>query len=181
MKDYITTYTKRHVTPLDPEPSELSVLDIAHALSLMVRANGHFPEFYSVGQHCIHCAREAQAEGLANRLVLACLLHDAGEAYLADITRPVKKHLPKYRETEQKLLDAVYLRFLGSALTAEEELEVKRVDDTLLYYEFLHYMGEALQEEPPKISSQPVFETRAFAEVEKEYLQLFEELTGKGI
>lgn len=115
-KDYITTYSKRHVTPLDPDPEDISVRDIAHALSLMVRANGHFPEFYSVGQHCIHCALEAQAEGMPDRLVLACLLHDAGEAYLADITRPVKQHLPKYRETEQKLLDAVYRRFLEARL-----------------------------------------------------------------
>ena len=74
MSTYITTYSKIHFTPLEPDPGQISVRDIAHALSLMTRANGHFPEFYSVGQHCLHCAEEARAEGLPQRLILACLL-----------------------------------------------------------------------------------------------------------
>lgn len=173
MSDYITTYTKIHFTPLEPKQEDFSIRDIAHALSLMTRANGHFPEFYSVGQHCIHCAREAMERGFSRRLVLACLLHDGSEAYLADITRPVKRNLPRYQETEGRLLTALYTRYLGADLSEEEAALIKLVDDTLLYYEFYHYMGEKLQPSPPEIFSQPVFETRAFGEVEEEYLQLF--------
>lgn len=172
-KDYITTYTKIHFTPLAPCLEELSIRDVAHALSLMTRANGHFPEFYSVGQHCLHCAQEAEAEGLSPRLVLACLLHDASEAYLADITRPVKKNLPAYREIEAGLLSAIYTHYLGADLTGEEAETVKRIDDTLLYYEFYHYMGEKLQDGAPKIATSPVFETRPFGEVEEEYREFF--------
>ena len=179
MSDYITTYSKIHFTPLEPKMEEISIADIAHALSLMTRANGHFPEFYSVGQHCLHCAAEAEAEGLPPRVKLACLLHDAGEAYVADITRPVKKNLPSYREIESRLLQMIYIRFLGTELTKEEAAEVRRIDDTLLYYEFLHYMGEALLPEKPEIVSHPVFETRAFKEVEREYLEVFQRLTEK--
>lgn len=178
MSDYITTFSKIHFTPLEPVEEEFSIVDIAHALSLMTRANGHFPEFYSVCQHCIHCAKEAQAEGLPIRLVLACLLHDAGEAYLADITRPVKKNLPQYEEIEDRLLSAVYRHFLGSDLTEEEAAQVKRVDDTLLYYEFLHYMGEALLAKAPQMISHPVFETRPFAEAEQEYKDMYQALAG---
>lgn len=87
---YITTYSKIHFTPLAPKKSQILIEDIVHAQSLMTRANGHFPEFYSVAQHSIACGREAIARGYSGRLVLACLIHDGSEAYLSDITRPVK-------------------------------------------------------------------------------------------
>lgn len=175
MSDYITTYNKIHFNPLNPNPQDISITDIAHALSLMTRANGHFPEFYSVGQHCIHCAQEAIAEGFSRRLVLACLLHDASEAYLADITRPVKRNLQNYIDIEQNLLNVIFERFLGSRLSAEEWKQVKRIDDTLLYYEFYHYMGERLLDTKPEIKELPVFEYREFKEVEHAYLTLFYE------
>lgn len=55
MPNSITTYSKVNFTPLEPKKEDIIIDDIAHALSLMSRANGHFPEFYSVGQHCIFC------------------------------------------------------------------------------------------------------------------------------
>lgn len=171
MSDYITTYSKIHFTPLKPKKEQIRIEDIAHSLSLMTRANGHFPEFYSVAQHCIHCYEEATARGLSKRLRLACLLHDASEAYLADITRPVKKNLPKYLVIEKVLQDAVYERFLGSRLTEEEQRIVSEVDDALLYYEFEHYMGERLMESEPELRSNPVFEVVSFAEIEKKYIE----------
>nr|MBQ8253279.1 phosphohydrolase [Lachnospiraceae bacterium] len=171
MSDYITTFSKVHFTPLKPKKEQIRIEDIAHSLSLLTRANGHFPEFYSVGQHCIHCYEEAKARGLSDRLVLACLLHDASEAYLADITRPVKKNLPKYLVIEKILQDAIYERFLGSVLTEEEKKIVSEIDDTLLYYEFYHYMGEKLQDNEPQIVSNPVFSFVPFAQIEKKYIE----------
>lgn len=171
MSDYITTHSKIHFTPLKPKKEQIRIEDIAHSLSLMTRANGHFPEFYSVAQHCIHCYEEATARGLSKRLRLACLLHDASEAYLADITRPVKKNLPKYLVIEKVLQDAVYERFLGTRLTEEEQKVVSEVDDALLYYEFEHYMGEKLMDEEPQLSSNPVFEVVPFAEIERKYIE----------
>lgn len=171
MSDYITTYKKRHLTVTKPDPEDILAEDIAHALSLMVRANGHFPEFYSVAQHCIHCYEEAKAREYDGRVCLFCLLHDASEAYLADITRPVKKHLPQYLDFEKMIQDAIYLKFLGSLPTGEEMAAVSSVDDTLLYYEFYHYMGERLQEKEPPMKSSPVFGTVPFAWAEERYLR----------
>lgn len=171
MSDYITTYSKIHFTPLKPKKEQIRIEDIAHSLSLMTRANGHFPEFYSVAQHCIHCYEEAKARGLSKRICLACLLHDASEAYLADITRPVKKNLPKYMIIEKVLQDAVYERFLGSCLTEEEQRMVSEVDDALLFYEFEHYMGERLMDIEPELKSNPVFEVVPFAAVERKYIE----------
>ena len=112
MADYITTWSGIHFTPLEPKKEEIRAEDIAHALSLMTRANGHFPEFYSVAQHCIHCCEEAGARSYSARVQAACLLHDGSEAYLADITRPVKKHLPGYLSIEEVLQSAKYVEFL---------------------------------------------------------------------
>ena len=53
----ISTYTGRHFDPYHAVAADLDVRDIAHAQSLMTRANGHFPAFYSVGQHSLACGR----------------------------------------------------------------------------------------------------------------------------
>ncbi|MDY3919465.1 MAG: HD domain-containing protein [Candidatus Limivivens sp.] len=179
MKDSITTYTKKQFTPLDPREEDIDIRDIAHALSLMTRANGHFPEFYSVGQHSVACCQEAKARGCSGRVVLAALLHDASEAYLADITRPVKKSLTVYLEAERRVQEAVYRKYLGSLPTEEESAQVKAVDDDCLYHEFFHFMGEKLWEEEPRVWHEQDLRVRPFAEVEKQFLELFEELLVK--
>lgn len=175
MSDHITTYSGIPLTPLEPRAEDIRVRDIAHALSMMVRANGHYPKFYSVGQHCIACCEEARARGLSGRQQLACLLHDASEAYLSDITRPVKKNLANYREIEQKLQDCIFEKYLGG-LTEEENRIWKEIDDTILYYEFECLMGEKVMECPGVLASRPVFDTELFSDTERKYLQLFERL-----
>ena len=60
---YITTVTGKHFYPLNPNQQDIDIEDIAHALSLICRANGHFRHFYSVAQHSIACAEEAIARG----------------------------------------------------------------------------------------------------------------------
>lgn len=72
MREKICTFSGIHISPADPRPEEICIEDIAHALSLMTRANGHFPVFYSVAQHSLDCAAMAQAEGRSSREVLAC-------------------------------------------------------------------------------------------------------------
>ena len=99
----ITTYMGHRFDPVNPQMETLDIRDIAHALSLTCRGNGHVKQFYSVGQHCIMCAKEAAARGHSKRVILACLLHDASEAYLSDVTRPVKEELPQYKLIEEPL------------------------------------------------------------------------------
>lgn len=173
MKDYITTFTKIHFNPLEPNAEDICIQDIAHALSMMTRANGHFPEFYSIAQHSIHCAQEAVARNFTNRTVLACLLHDASEAYLSDITRPVKRRMLKYKQYERVLQSAIYEKFLPGEITPEEKVRVKAIDDTLLFFEFKHYMQEDLEKPRELLYSNPIFEVRNFEDVEREYLDIF--------
>lgn len=174
MSDMILTYQKKYINPLQPKATEICIEDIAHALSMMTRANGHFPDFYSVGQHSLHCYKEAKARAYSKRVRLACLLHDGSEAYLSDITRPVKRRLTEYQKIESVLQETIYIKFLGELLTEDEQDQVKSVDDTLLYYEFKHYMDEALQKQKPVITTRPIFETRDMKQVEKEFIEIWQ-------
>lgn len=176
MKDHILTYTKKWFAPSDPEKDAVCIEDIAHALSLMVRANGHFPEFYSVAQHSVLCAKNCAVNHGTRREQLACLLHDASEAYLSDITRPVKHNLAEYKRIESRLQDTIYERFLGNRLTEEEKRMVKKMDDGCLYYEFLHYMDLALDDGIPDMEFCGDFYKEDPQDVEIQFLKKFREL-----
>ena len=172
----IMTYTKKMFDPLRPKAELVDIRDIAHALSMLCRANGHFQSFYSVGQHCINCAKEAAARGYSPRLQLACLLHDASEAYLSDVTRPVKAELPRYKEIEAPLQDAIWLKWLGTPLTEEENRQVFEIDDAILLHEFLVLMESKIADTIPDLSSKPQFTFTGFDTCTEEFLSLFGQL-----
>ena len=173
MPDYISTYTGIRFYPAQPDAEGICIEDIAHALSLLCRGNGHVSKYWSVAQHSLICAREAAARELPDRIVLACLLHDAGECYLSDVPRPFKSELPGYRELEDKLLRLIYTRFLGAPLTEEEEKVVKEIDDGALYYDLKELIHNEQSETEPRFHVIPDYEFRPFHEVEKEFLDWF--------
>lgn len=96
------------------------IVDIAHSLSLMTKANGYCSHFYSVAQHSIHCYMEAKSRGYSKQVQLGCLLHDASESYISDLTRPVKRNMPEYFAIEKKLQSIIYDRFWLADLSDEE-------------------------------------------------------------
>jgi predicted RNase H-like nuclease len=168
----ILTYTNTLFYPLAPQADEVKIEDIAHALSQMCRANGHFKTFYSVAQHSINCAQEARARGLSDRIQLACLLHDASEAYISDITRPVKCYLDDYRKIENHLQQVIYGKFGITELTAAECRHIQDIDNALLHHEFecLHYRG--IYECSPQIYATHDVSERCMTDVENEFMQL---------
>ena len=172
----IMTYTKKMFDPLHPDGELLDITDIAHALSLLCRANGHFKTFYSVAQHSINCMKEAQTCGYSRRIQLACLLHDASEAYLSDVTRPVKAELPKYTEIEAPLQELIWEKWLGSPLTELERAIVFDIDDTMLAHEFLNLMDTRLTPDIPEIFSEPNFTFDGFEATQQEFLDCFQQL-----
>ena len=168
----ITTYTGHKFDPANPKREALDIRDIAHALSLTCRGNGHVKHFYSVGQHCIMCAREAMARGYSERVVLGCLLHDASEAYMSDVPRPFKEMLPEYVKLEEKLIDLIYRRFIGTTLSEEEMKLVRKVDDDVLYYDMMTLFGIPWGEKS-ELEIEPDYSLHSFEEVEKTYLEMF--------
>lgn len=175
-KRFIRTWSGIFFSPLDPLPQNIASVDIAHALSMLCRANGHFRSFYSVGQHCLACEAEAAAAGLPRETRLACLLHDASEAYISDITRPVKLGLPEYRVIEKRLQDTIYRRFGVDPENEAEMREVSRIDDAMLYYEFLELGGFPLYDSAPEKLTEPCFAFQPFTETERQYLDTLNKL-----
>ena len=173
----IMTRSKIMFDPLHPDVEKIKIEDIAHALSMLCRANGHFKSFYSVGQHCINCMREAEARGYSPKVQLACLLHDASEAYLSDVTRPVKAELPRYKEIEAPLQDAIWNKWLETPLTQEETAQVFSVDDDILLHEFTELMGARIAPYLPNLHTAPQFSFTGFQQTKEEFLTLFTQLT----
>lgn len=104
----ILTYTGILFWPMDAKASEVRIEDVAHSLSNMCRFAGHIREFYSVAQHCCIVSNLVEVDKKLSVpsqafLRLAGLLHDASEAYLVDIPRPIKQFLPEYKMMEHKL------------------------------------------------------------------------------
>jgi uncharacterized protein len=92
--------------PLDPRPEEIEISDIAWALSNLCRYGGHCRRFYSVGEHSVLVSRLVPSE-----YALWGLLHDATEAYLVDLPKPIKDYMPTYRTAEYQLANCIAIRF----------------------------------------------------------------------
>lgn len=156
--DWMQTYTGRCFWPLDPRADEVCIEDIAHSLSLQCRFAGHCREPYSVAEHSVRVSLLVQeqflrdergvygqhpsAEGHAAHLALMGLLHDASEAYLVDLPRPVKPHLKGYSQAEDWVMEAICERFgLRWENNQEAWQRVKHADNVLLATEARDLMG----------------------------------------
>lgn len=105
---YFETYTTQMFFPGRPEEYAFPIEEIAHSLSLQCRYNGHVSRFYSVAEHCVRIAVYARRSKRDN---LRALMHDAVEAYLCDVPRPLKPFLPGYYELEAKIEAAIMRRY----------------------------------------------------------------------
>lgn len=103
---FIETVSGRKFHFLAPHPNEIDITDIAHALSNICRFTGHTKRYYSVAQHSVHVASLLPPD-----LRLAGLLHDASEAYIADVASPVKPYLDSYQEFERCIMEAIADKF----------------------------------------------------------------------
>lgn len=171
----ISTINKHRFDPTGPTFDDIELDDIAHALSMMTRANGHLSEFYSVARHSINCFYEARARGYSYKVQLLCLLHDGAEAYIGDMTRPLKIRLPQFSAYEKNIQKIIFMKYAATDVTAEESEMVKSVDDSLLYHEFLHYHGDKLMDFTPEIHIDVSDNSKNISETKAEFLSLYKE------
>lgn len=106
MEPWILTATGRSFDLLCPGEGDIAIEDIAHALSMLCRFNGHTWTHYSVAQHCVHVSEIVEDEH-----ALVGLLHDAAEAYVGDMSSPLKAMLTEYQALELVVLGAVFRTF----------------------------------------------------------------------
>ena len=104
--DWMQTFTGRQFWPLDPRAAEISIEDVAHSLAMQCRYAGHALRFYSVAEHSVLVSRS-----LPEPFKLWGLLHDAAEAYVLDVIRPIKGSLAGYAEIEDRITFEVAKRF----------------------------------------------------------------------
>lgn len=125
--DFMQTATGRKFWPMDPRADEVFIEDIAHSLAMQTRYAGHCLRFYSVAEHSVLMARYLRQQGAD--VALFALLHDASEAYLVDVPRPVKPYLTGYKAAEAKVMAAVCERF---SLAKEMPAAVRDADDRII-------------------------------------------------
>lgn len=184
LNDAITTHTGREVQPLSPDPNTIDIYDIAHALSNQCRFTGHTKEFYSVAQHSVLVGRNLERKyGRDSGLPLWGLLHDASEAYLADIARPVKRNGEFgriYRETEDTLMEAIAEAF---NLPWPMPAEVHEEDGILLVTEMRDQMPQLTPDDfVPKVDADPyVIVGWSPKDAERHYLSYYAHLSGQVI
>lgn len=127
---WFQTFTGRTFYPLDPRPEDICIEDIAHSLALKCRFGGHCLRFYSVAEHSVNVSRY-----LPDPLKQWGLMHDAGEAYLCDIIRPIKSLFPAAVEMEAVIMECVARKFDLPPLTPQDKAKLKRIDNGMLLTE----------------------------------------------
>lgn len=134
MSDWIMTATGRQFFPLAPRAEDVCIEDIAHALGAVNRFNGHTRRPYSVAQHSVLVSRHLDVDGAL--MALVGLLHDASEAYLGDVPRPLKQTaaFAPYREAEDRLQTLIYQVFGLDLVVRHPEVlpRLKHVDRRML-------------------------------------------------
>jgi 5'-deoxynucleotidase YfbR-like HD superfamily hydrolase len=134
---WIETYTGKKFYLLSPRIEDVDIKDIAHALSLLCRWTGHCKYHYSIAQHSYYCSLLGPEEEALYRL-----LHDASEAFMGDMNRPLKHFTPAgfiYRKQEKVVQEIIYQSF---GLDAKEPSSVHVADNQMLYAEKKQIMSE---------------------------------------
>ena len=108
---WIETLSGRRFHFQEPDPDAMCIEDIAGAISKLCRYNGHCLRFYSVAEHCVLLAEAAQFQGFSLQTQYDLLMHDAAEAYLCDLPRPIKHQLAEYKAVEAKIERVMALKF----------------------------------------------------------------------
>lgn len=120
-----------YVDLLNPDPATIRLVDIAAALSKVCRFGGHCPQFYSVAEHCVLATELAQSFRINDlKTLFAILLHDAAEAYIGDMVKPLKVMMPQYQEAETRIEKAIEQKF--DIRFADYEPVIKRFDRAML-------------------------------------------------
>jgi len=127
---WIETYTAKRFDFVNLDANEISILDIAHALSNICRFTGHCREFYSVAEHCVIMSQMGHWTSNAQRF--EALMHDAHEAYIGDMSAPLKHISPEFKAFEKRVEAMVRRRF---GLPEQLSPEIKDADLRMLAME----------------------------------------------
>ena len=182
MESFILTHSGKRVQFEAFDPACIDIEDIAHALSMVCRFAGHCPRHYSVAQHSM-----LVADLVSEEYKLAALLHDASEAYLGDVTSPLKHsgQMRGYRELEgiiQFGIDRHYGIDSHAVAIKEADLRALYIEGRSFWgvEEMAHWGFDAAIIDWAKTSRQTVWPHAPSPEVTKrQFLEYFRKFGGK--
>ena len=184
---WMQTFTGKVFEPMNPQPEQVDILDIAHGLSHICRFSGQCSEFYSVAQHSAMASHVValldgflllSAEDRA-RMQLVALLHDASEAYIVDVPTPIKRHLGGYKEIEAGVMRAVARKFDLDIAVFDHPL-IHEADAVMLATEKRDLMGPEPQPwiDLPKPYGGSIFPMEP-KQAKQSFLERFKEMGGR--
>ncbi|QMV19664.1 HD family hydrolase [Granulicella sp. 5B5] len=135
MSSVIRTWTGKLIDLASPRIEDIDIYDIAHALAYINRFTGHTRASYTVAEHSVLCSACGAPEDALEKL-----MHDATEAYLGDVSSPLKSLLTEYQLLERRWMELVRQRFQLGALDSSE---VKRIDHLALLAEMESKLSRA--------------------------------------
>jgi hypothetical protein len=127
----IRTRSGQHVNLIDPQPETILIEDISYSLSGQCRFVGHGDLRLSIAEHSVLVMRLLGKGYIQPRLKLLALLHDAAEAYLGDVSSPLKPEIPDYKRIEEHFSQVIYQKFGFSQREIEEWYPVVKKSDRL--------------------------------------------------
>jgi uncharacterized protein len=133
IKNTIRLRSGRYFDFLAPDPSQFTLADIGGALSKICRFGGQIDRFYSVAEHLVECARQAEEDGLNRGEKLAVFCHDFHEAFIGDVVKPLKIMFPDFSRLEDHIDAAIEEKF-GVDFQANLHV-VKEIDRAMLIAE----------------------------------------------
>lgn len=169
----INTFSGRKLDLLNPSPDDINIRDIARGLSYNSHFGGQTPRFFSIAEHCLLVCDLMENEGVTDpKLLMAALLHDASEAYLGDMVKPLKVQLEKFQEIENRMQQVILEKFnLGNDMLMKK---IKPFDMAAQEFEYMSfYKGLSL---PLKYYS-PERSLHEFRKRFFRYLNMREQLT----
>lgn len=128
IEPWTQTYNKIKFDFINPTTDMINIGDISQGLAMQCRFSGQCKEFYSIAEHCVNASILAKPGDK-----LHALLHDASEAYISDIVKPLKEQLPAYKLIEDKIQTVIFKRYRVYPKNSKER--VKAIDHRLLHYE----------------------------------------------
>lgn len=173
-KDWIQTFSGERFYPLTPDINTINITDIAHALSMQCRFSGHTKFHYSVAQHCVYVSYLCNIED-----AFYGLLHDASEAYLVDVPKPLKdsgKFL-EYKILEKNLQNMIYQKYIGNS---EEPGSVHKADMICLSTEAIQLYNNLRDDWVLPANPSPfIIEEMSPGKAKQLFIDRFSELNGK--
>jgi len=129
----IVTYTGKLLNLFEPNPDDIDLESIASALSKICRFGGHLKKHYSVAEHSVFATILAIQENEPPEILKSLLLHDAAEAFLGDVVKPLKNELAEYFVFEERMEKCIEQKF--SIEIKKNWDRIKLYDNTMFHIE----------------------------------------------